>query len=270
MVMMTGLAMTRERERGTMENLLATPVHPLEVMTGKIVPYIFIGLIQATIILLASRFLFGVPVVGSLVTLYRRDPGLRGREPHGRDHAVVDSRPTSCRRCSSRSSTSCPACCCRASCSPSAACRRGHRPSGSFVPMTYFNRLVRGILLKGNTISGPVAGPVAAAGFHRRRDDDRGAHLSQDTGLTIMRRTFHAAVVLSLAGAIGGCTVGPDFHPPEPPTVTNYPSAPVPDETASGDGPGAEAQRFSWGAISPPNGGRCSSRRHWTRSCVRH
>ena len=55
MVMMTGLAMTRERERGTMENLLATPAQPLEVMTGKIVPYIFIGLIQSTIILLAAR-----------------------------------------------------------------------------------------------------------------------------------------------------------------------------------------------------------------------
>src|SRR5215831_4327444 len=70
MVMMTGLAMTRERERGTMENLLATPARPLEVMTGKIVPYILIGLIQASIILLASRFVFGVPIVGSLVALY--------------------------------------------------------------------------------------------------------------------------------------------------------------------------------------------------------
>jgi ABC-2 type transport system permease protein len=70
MVMMTGLAMTRERERGTMENLLSTPVYPVEVMTGKIVPYIFIGLIQATIILLASSVLFGVPVVGSLTALY--------------------------------------------------------------------------------------------------------------------------------------------------------------------------------------------------------
>jgi ABC-2 type transport system permease protein len=70
MVMMTGLAMTRERERGTMENLLSTPVYPVEVMTGKIVPYIFIGLIQATIILIASRFLFGVPVAGSVAALY--------------------------------------------------------------------------------------------------------------------------------------------------------------------------------------------------------
>ncbi|HUL68544.1 MAG TPA: ABC transporter permease [Burkholderiaceae bacterium] len=70
MVMMTGLAMTRERERGTMENLLAMPAQPLEVMTGKIVPYIFIGLIQSTIILLAARYLFLVPFVGSLTVLY--------------------------------------------------------------------------------------------------------------------------------------------------------------------------------------------------------
>jgi ABC-2 type transport system permease protein len=70
MVMMTGLAMTRERERGTMENLLATPAQPLEVMTGKIVPYVFIGLIQSTIILLAARYLFGVPFVGSVLVLY--------------------------------------------------------------------------------------------------------------------------------------------------------------------------------------------------------
>jgi ABC-2 type transport system permease protein len=70
MVMMTGLAMTRERERGTMENLLAMPARPLEVMTGKIVPYVFIGLIQASIILLAALYLFGVPFVGGVITLY--------------------------------------------------------------------------------------------------------------------------------------------------------------------------------------------------------
>ncbi|MDR0770690.1 MAG: ABC transporter permease [Burkholderiales bacterium] len=70
MVMITGLAMVRERERGTMENLLATPVRPLEVMTGKIVPYIFIGMIQASIILLAAILLFSVPFVGGIVELY--------------------------------------------------------------------------------------------------------------------------------------------------------------------------------------------------------
>jgi ABC-2 type transport system permease protein len=70
MVMMTGLAITRERERGTMENMLAMPLSPLEVMTGKIVPYVAIGLVQASIILLAARAVFGVPFVGSLAALY--------------------------------------------------------------------------------------------------------------------------------------------------------------------------------------------------------
>ncbi len=70
MVMMTGLAITRERERGTMENMLAMPLTPLEVMTGKIVPYVAIGLVQASIILLAARVVFGVPFLGSLTALY--------------------------------------------------------------------------------------------------------------------------------------------------------------------------------------------------------
>jgi ABC-2 type transport system permease protein len=70
MVLMTGLAMTRERERGTFENLLATPALPLEVMTGKIVPYILIGLIQVTLIIIAALLLFEVPMQGSPLLLY--------------------------------------------------------------------------------------------------------------------------------------------------------------------------------------------------------
>jgi len=70
MVIITALAITRERERGTMENLLATPVRPFEVMAGKILPYIVVGYIQVTLILLAARFLFQVPMVGSLALLY--------------------------------------------------------------------------------------------------------------------------------------------------------------------------------------------------------
>jgi len=69
MIMMTALAMTRERERGTMENLLATPVRPGEVMAGKIIPYIIVGYGQVMIILLAAKLLFGVPMVGSLALL---------------------------------------------------------------------------------------------------------------------------------------------------------------------------------------------------------
>ena len=69
MVIMTSLSVTRERERGTMENLLATPVRPIEVMAGKILPFIIVGYIQVTIILAAARFLFDVPMVGSLALL---------------------------------------------------------------------------------------------------------------------------------------------------------------------------------------------------------
>ncbi|MBZ0262833.1 MAG: ABC transporter permease [Hyphomicrobiales bacterium] len=65
MVMMTALAVTRERERGTMENLLAMPVRPIEVMVGKIAPYIIIGGIQVSVVLIAAKILFGVPFVGS-------------------------------------------------------------------------------------------------------------------------------------------------------------------------------------------------------------
>src|SRR5262249_10800210 len=66
MILITGLAITRERERGTMENLLAMPTRPFEVLIGKIIPYIVVGYIQVGLILLAARVLFDVPMVGSL------------------------------------------------------------------------------------------------------------------------------------------------------------------------------------------------------------
>jgi ABC-2 type transport system permease protein len=69
MVMLTSLAMTRERERGTMENLLATPVLPAEVMAGKILPYVVIGYVQLAVILGAAWLLFEVPMTGSITLL---------------------------------------------------------------------------------------------------------------------------------------------------------------------------------------------------------
>jgi len=65
----TTLSITRERERGTMENLMAMPVRPIEIMLAKIVPYIVIGYIQVALILAASAFAFQLPVRGSLVLL---------------------------------------------------------------------------------------------------------------------------------------------------------------------------------------------------------
>ncbi|NCP65358.1 MAG: ABC transporter permease [Paraglaciecola sp.] len=69
MVMITGMAMTREVEQGTLENLLAMPAKPLEVMIGKICPYIAVGAVQTCIILLAAHYLFAVPFIGSMTLL---------------------------------------------------------------------------------------------------------------------------------------------------------------------------------------------------------
>jgi ABC-2 type transport system permease protein len=69
MVMITGLAITRERERGTMENLLSMPTRPIEVMAGKILPFIFVGGVQAALIFVAGRALFHVPMMGEFAPL---------------------------------------------------------------------------------------------------------------------------------------------------------------------------------------------------------
>jgi ABC-2 type transport system permease protein len=69
MVMMTAMALTRESERGTTENLLAMPVSPLEIMLGKIIPYLAVGAVQVTVVLLAARALFHVPFAGSIPLL---------------------------------------------------------------------------------------------------------------------------------------------------------------------------------------------------------
>jgi len=69
MVLMTCLALTRERERGTYENLLAMPTTPIEIMIGKILPNILIGAIQSAIILLVAHYVFSVPMIGSLALL---------------------------------------------------------------------------------------------------------------------------------------------------------------------------------------------------------
>ena len=69
MVMMTSIALTREIERGTMENLLAMPANGLEIMLGKVLPYFFVGAVQVAVILTAARGLFHVPFVGNLALL---------------------------------------------------------------------------------------------------------------------------------------------------------------------------------------------------------
>ncbi|PDQ18126.1 mannose-1-phosphate guanyltransferase [Mesorhizobium sanjuanii] len=69
MVMMTAMALTRETERGTMENLLAMPSSPVEIMLGKVLPFLVVGAVQVVVVLVAAKLLFGIPFVGSLTLL---------------------------------------------------------------------------------------------------------------------------------------------------------------------------------------------------------
>jgi len=69
MLVFTALSVTRELERGTMENLLSMPITPIEIMLGKIIPYVFVGFVQAALIIFIGVVLFGVPIVGNLAVL---------------------------------------------------------------------------------------------------------------------------------------------------------------------------------------------------------
>ncbi len=69
MLIFTALSVTREIERGTMESLLSMPIKPVEVMFGKIIPYVIVGFIQATLIVSIGVLLFGVPILGSVTLL---------------------------------------------------------------------------------------------------------------------------------------------------------------------------------------------------------
>lgn len=69
MIMITGLAITREYERGTMEGLLVMPIRPLEIIIGKILPFVIIGYAQQLLIIAVSMFIFNIPVMGSIILL---------------------------------------------------------------------------------------------------------------------------------------------------------------------------------------------------------
>jgi len=149
MVMMTGLAITRERERGTMENLLAMPSTPVEVMTGKLLPYIGIGLIQSTIILLAARFVFHVPFFGNIGAVYlvallfvaaNLTVGITFSSLAGNQLQAVQL----------GFFYFLPNILLSGFMFPFQGMPKWAQVIGNLLPLTYFNRLVRGILLKGN------------------------------------------------------------------------------------------------------------------------
>ncbi len=164
LVLITSMAIVRERERGTLEQLIVTPIDKTSLMLGKILPFVLIGYVQITVILLLGRLLFDVPMRGSLPLLYllslavhRREPRARavhvdgGADPgagdaaqlplHPAEHPAVGLHVSRARRCrrwrsgsaprcrSPTSSRFCAACCSRAPGSPRSG-RRRSRSSG--------------------------------------------------------------------------------------------------------------------------------------------
>ena len=149
LVLMTGLAITRERERGTMENLLAMPVTPLEVMSGKMIPYIFIGLIQVTIILAAARIMFHVPFEGSLATFYCAALFfIAGNLAVGISLSSLAQNQLQAMQLTMFYFL--PNILLSGFMFPFQGMPLWARTIGEVLPLTHFNRLVRGIILKGN------------------------------------------------------------------------------------------------------------------------
>ena len=149
MVMMTAFAITRERERGTYEGLLATPVLPLEVMAGKIAPYIVVGLVQSVIILLAARYLFDVPMVGSL-TLLGATMMLYIASLLGLGYAISTMASNQLQAMQMTFFFFLPTMLLSGFMFPFRGMPGWAQVLGELFPATHFLRIVRGILLKGN------------------------------------------------------------------------------------------------------------------------
>jgi ABC-2 type transport system permease protein len=149
LILMTGLAITRERERGTMENLLAMPITPLEVMSGKMVPYIFIGLIQVTIILMAAAVMFNVPFMGNFLTFYCAALFfIAGNLAVGISLSSLAQNQLQAMQLTMFYFM--PNILLSGFMFPFQGMPPWARAIGEVLPLTHFNRLVRGIMLKGN------------------------------------------------------------------------------------------------------------------------
>lgn len=162
LVIITGLSITRENERGTMENLLCMPVRPLEVMLGKIIPYIIVGYAQISLVLLAAFFVFEVPMQGSIVLLLVLSLlFIAANLSVGITFSTVARNQLQSMQMSFFFFL--PSILLSGFMFPFKGMPHWAQTLGSALPLTHYLRIVRGILLKGNGISDvlPHIWPIA-------------------------------------------------------------------------------------------------------------
>ena len=163
MVLMTGLAITREQERGTMENLLSTPATALEVMTGKIIPYVAIGLVQVSLVLILARVIFSVPMLGNLGVLYLAVLlFIAANLTLGLTFSAVARNQLQAMQMTFFFFL--PSMLLSGFMFPFRGMPGWAQAVGEVLPLTHFLRIVRGVLLKGNEFADvlPEAWPIAA------------------------------------------------------------------------------------------------------------
>jgi ABC-2 type transport system permease protein len=156
LIVITGLSITRERESGTLETLLSMPTGPLEVLVGKIVPYILVGYVQIALILLAAKYLFSVPMIGSIpLLLCVSFVFIAANLAVGITFSTLAANQRQAMQMSMFFSL--PSMLLSGFMFPFRGMPAWAQEVGEILPLTHFLRIVRGILLKGN-------GPADVAG----------------------------------------------------------------------------------------------------------
>lgn len=163
-LVLTTIAITRERETGTMETLLSLPLQPLEVMFGKIVPYIGLGYVQVAVTLITATLVFGVPVAGSLILLLATT-GLFIASNLALGFLLSTIAETQMQAQQMAMFMLLPSFLLSGFAFPFQGMPQWARIAGEMIPMTHMNRICRGIMLKGLGFSDIMAEILALLVF---------------------------------------------------------------------------------------------------------
>jgi len=164
MLIFTALSVTREIERGTMETLLSMPIKPVEIMLGKIIPYIIVGFVQATLIIGIGILLFGVPIIGSLGMLALLSTlFIAANLSIGYTFSTVAQNQLQAMQMSIMFFL--PNILLSGFMFPFAGMPRWAQWIGEALPLTHYLRIVRSIMLKGSTIADMRSDAIALAGL---------------------------------------------------------------------------------------------------------